>query len=186
MRVNGQVRGVALRNHCDFILKEKGKDGLVKIEEKMASLGYPLRKEEIKTMDFYPLWLEPALLLAVKELFGFDDKKIEEMGAFDSKLSLMLKIFLKYFGSLKTMTEQAPNIWHKYYTIGDLKVTDLNEKERRVVLVLEDFYIHPIHCIHLKGYFSNVVKMVVGSAVSCEEARCPAKGDNYHEFVLRW
>jgi hypothetical protein len=185
-KIKGEVRGIAPKSHLEFILKEKGEDGLKILEDKIAELGYPIKYKKMRAMDFYPLALEVAVLLALKELFNFDEKKFRELGAFGSKHSLIMRVFMKYFVSLKLTANQTPKMWRGYYTTGDLKVTELDEKKKYLVMRVENFALHPLHCQVLRGYFPSVTKMIVKSPVSCEERRCIFEGDSCHEFLLKW
>lgn len=186
IKMTGEVRGIALKSHGEFILKEKGRQGLEKLEKEMAGLGCPIKHDELRSMAFYPIGLEAVTLLAIKKIFNFDDEKFEEIGVFGSKYSLIMKVFMKYIASIEMMAKQAPKIWSKYYTIGNLKVVELDTEKRRIILRIENFYVHPLHCLHLKGYCANVVKMAVKSSVTCEETKCVHRGDQYHEFLIKW
>jgi len=186
MGAEGEARGIALKSHAEFILKELGPEGLKRLEDTMTEIGCPIRYKELESMKFYPMGMEIITLLAIKKAFGFDDKKFEEIGAFGSKISLILRIFMKYFISIKLVANQAPNIWGKYYTVGNLKATQVDADKKQVILKLENFKLHPLHCIHLKGYFASVVKMVVKGNVVCQETKCPFSGDEYHEFLIKW
>ena len=186
MALEGETRGFSISGDAEFILKEKGEEGLKKLEAKMAELGCPIKYKELKPMKFYPLGIEALTLILIKKLFGFDEKKFEEMGRFNSQTSLIIRLFLKYFGSLKMLAKQAPTMWKNYYSLGSLEVTEVNEKERYVILKIKNFKLHPLHCLTHRAYFANIVKMVVKKPVVCEETKCPFRGDDYHEFVLRW
>jgi len=186
MKVEGEARGVALKDDLDFILEKKGEEGLKKVEAKMAELGYPLKYKEIRSMDFYPMGLANLFLLAIKEVFNFEEKDLEEWGSSIVKFSIFTKIFMKYFGSLKLIAEQAPKIWRKHYTIGDLEMSEFSKEKRYVVLRLKNFKVHPIHCSILKGMFSKITEMVVKSPVVCKETKCMFQGDKHHELLLTW
>lgn len=186
MEIEGKVRGVSLKNHRDFILKEKGPDGLKSFEGEMIKLGYPLKYKDLQEMGFHPIGFEIVELLVMKKLFNFDDKKIEEMGAFEARLSLVMKIFFKYFVSLKLLAEQAPEMWTKSYTVGSFKVKEWSEKNKYSIIAIENFGLHPVHCVQIRGYISCILKMVVKRDVSCEETKCLYKGDDHHEFLLKW
>ena len=108
------------------------------------------------------------------------------MGEFNSKLSLIMRLFMKYFISIEVMAKEAPKMWKRYYTIGDLKIIEINKEKRLGIIRLENFRVLPEQCNALEGFFSNIVKMVVGSPVTSEETKCIFRGDDYHEFVLRW
>lgn len=184
MKVKGEVRGASFKTEAEFVLKEEGKEGMEILEDVMTKLGHPYK--EIKMMDFYPLGLEAVMLLAIQRLFNYDDKKFQEMGRTEAKVSFIIRLFMKYFVSIDKVLKEVSKMWRKYYTVGDLKVTELNEEERYVILRLENFCLHPILCQSLIGYFPSVLQMVVGGETSCEETKCVFRGDDYHEFLLKW
>jgi len=186
VKIKGEARGVTLKTDWDFILLKKGKEGLEKLEAKMAELGFPIKHKEIKVMNFYPIGMDAISMLAIKELFNFDEKDFEELGAYELKLSFFLKIFLKYFSSLQLMAKEAPKAWQEHYTVGKLQISEINEEKAYIVLRIENFNIHPLYCFVLKGYFSKIIQMAVKTPVTCQETKCPFKGDKYHEFLIKW
>lgn len=141
----------------------------------------------MRSMDFYPLGLLAVNMLAIKRVFKYDDKKFQEMGSVEAKTSsLVIRLFMKYFVSIDLAAKKAPEMWRKHYTTGDLKVAELNKEKKYIVLRLENFSCHPLFCQDLVGYFPSIVEMVVGSDASCEETKCVHRGDEYHEYILRW
>ena len=186
MDVEGEARGVALKDDLDFVLEEKGEEGLKKVELRMKELGYPLKYNEIRSMDFYPMGLANLLLLVIQETFNFNEQDLERWGGAIVKFSIFTKIFLKYFGSLKLIAREAPKIWGKHYTIGELEMPDFSKEKRYVILRIKKFKVHPIHCPLLKGMFSKITQMVVKSPTICKETKCMFKGDDYHELLLTW
>jgi len=186
MEIQGEARGTSLKSDGEFILKEEGQKGLARLEKRLNDFGFSIRYKEIRPMDFYPVGLRGIELLAIKELFGFDKEKFRQMGAFQTKISLIVKLFMKFFVSLEMLAKQGPKIWRKYYTTGDFEVIEIDSKKKKVILRLKNFVLHPLHCTLLEGYFGNMIKMVVNVPVDCKETKCPFKGDEYHEFLLRW
>lgn len=171
---------------AEFILREKGKEGLEQLEQSLKENGYPLQYGKIKTMDFYPIWWRILSLLFIMDFFKFNEEKIREMGASSPKISFILRLFMKHFISIEKTLGQMPKMWQKHYSVGDLKVVQFNEKEKKLVLNLENFNLHPIVCIYLAGYFSKVIEMVVKSPAVCKEKKCSHQGSPYHEFLLTW
>ncbi len=184
--IKGEIRGVGLRSDWEYILHKNGEEGIKKLERKMSQLGIPLRFREIKDMEFYPLSWDTISILAIKDVFGYSDEDLREMGSMAAKFSILLRIFLKYFVSLSLVTKQAPKMWKNYYTIGSLEVAELNEKDGYVRIILKDFNVHPVYCSILPGYFIKIASMVVGKEVESEELQCSFKGAPYHEFKLSW
>ncbi|GAI37757.1 unnamed protein product, partial [marine sediment metagenome] len=66
MKLKGEVKGMGMKTHAEFILKEEGKQGLEKLEETMEKLGHPIKFREIRGTTFYPLGLEAIVLVAMQ------------------------------------------------------------------------------------------------------------------------
>jgi len=184
--MEGEIRGVAFKTELDFIRKEKGEEGVKKVEQAMKELGHPIKYDKINEMGFYALGSNLLQLLVIERLFDFTDNDFQTLGAFEPKTSIIVRLFLKYFASLQKVKEEAPKIWKKHYTVGEVKVTELNEEEKYGKIRLESFPGHPIYCSIFKGYFSSMLQLIVGREVECEETKCMQRGDEYHEFVLKW
>jgi len=186
MAMKGEARGTTIKYDWDFILRQKGEEGLKKLEEKMAELGFPLRYKEIKPVGFYPVGMDALSMLIIKELFDFGEKEFRELGAAEVKLSFLERLLVKYFASFSILIKGVPQMWQSHYTIGNLEVIEANEKEKYVILRLKDFTAHLPFCFILRGFLPKTIEMVKRVNATCEETKCTLRGDDYHEFVLRW
>lgn len=184
LQTKGETRGLGFKTEAQFVSAKEGGEDKKKLEETMAKLGFPYK--EIKNMDFYPIgWLGVALVVMHK-LFGFGEKEFQEMGKFEAKSSLVIRLFMKYFVSLERVKKEAGRMWREYYTVGKLEVTELNKKERYILVRIENFKLHPFLCEVLKGYLMSIVKMIVNLDTTCKEEKCVFKGDDYHQFRVSW
>jgi len=186
MVIKGKIRGVTLKTMGEYLLQEEGEIGVGLMEKEIERLGYDFKFSEIETMDFYPLGLQAVILILMKRMLNYGNGKFQEVGRANAKFSLIIRLFMKYFFSVRAMVDKVPKLWEKHYTVGKLEVVDYDEEENYIILKLSNFKLHPFHCEDLKGYFSVVSQMIVGKEVSCEEKRCVHRGDNYHEFLLEW
>ncbi len=186
MKLKGEVRGLTFKTEAEFILKEEGEEGLNKLEDAVAKLGYPIKYKEMRTMDFYPIVIEAVSIIAMKRLFNFDNEKFQELGRFHTKFSLIVRLFMRYFVSLERMAQEVPRIWRQHFTVGDLKLVELNKEKRYLILRLENFRLHPPHCQVIMGIFSTAIQMIVKNKVVCEETECLYRGGKYHQFLLKW
>lgn len=184
--MKGEVRGVALKDDLDYILETRGEQDLEKVEQRIAKLGYALKRKDIKSTNFYPIGLGVILSLTIKEIFNFTEKDFEKMGFSEVKFSIFVKIFMKYFSSLDLVAEQLPNMWRKHYTIGELEMPEYSRKEKYIILRVKNFKMEPMYCSLSMGYFSKVAEMLVKDSVTCKETKCMFKGDPYHEFLITW
>ncbi len=186
--INGEVRGISLKRYKEYVVKEEGEEGLKKLEDTMKSLGHPINFKEIGSVIFYPISLEAIVLLAIQRLFQLKDEDLQEIGKLQAKTPMVIRLFTKYILSFEKAAESARKIWRTYYTVGDLRTIEYDNKEKNFAIVrLENFHHHPFHCQIVKGYILSMLAMIVGSKVkSCEETKCLYKGDDYHEFLIKW
>lgn len=187
MNFKGEVREASFRAYGKYILKEEGKEGLKKVEDIMAEAGFPIKYRGIKIMKFYPLGYQALTTEIIKRLFNWDDKKLEEMGRFSAKLPFVVRLFIMgYFFSIKTVIKETPRLWRENFTIGTLRITELDEERKYAILRLENFVFHPLYCKVLQGFFSGISELVIKNPITCEETKCIYRGDEYHEFLIRW
>ena len=139
-------------------------------------------------MGFYPVGLRVVSLLMIKKTFDFDNEKIKNMGLFATKVSLMIKLFVRYFFSIqRVFFKEAPKIWEKHYTISKLMPMELNEEKKYAILKIEDLALDPLFCVYLGGYFCGILQMLIRTdKIDFQETKCPFKGDKYHEYLLKW
>lgn len=185
LSLKGEVRGIVFKTDAEYVLKIRGEMGLKTLEESLRALGCPINYREINTMDFFPIGKRVISLLAIKNFLNFSEEEIENMGRTAPKLSLIIRLFMKYFLSIKNTIGQTPNMWKKHYTIGLLE-GEANEEKREIILNLKDFRIHPIMCLYLKGYFATVGELIVKSKISIKETKCVFRGDPYHQYIVNW
>jgi len=188
MKTKGEIRGVLLKTDAQFIIKEKGVEGLKKVEEETKKLGHPLTYDKIETMVFYPVGLKTLSLLVIKRVFAFSDEKIKEMGIYVPKFSWFLRMFIeKFFVRKDVFFNQVPKFWRKLSTGGEFIPIEFNEKKRELSFQIRGTEIHPIYCPYLVGVFTSIMKMLTKSEnVTCEETKCPFAGDEYYEFLIKW
>jgi hypothetical protein len=187
INIQGKASGIPLKTDFDYIFKKQGEKAVKRLEEEMASLGFSIKHKQIRSTDSYPLGLLAISLLLIKKLFNYSNEDIYEMGRVEGKSSsLIIRLFMKYFGSLKMIAREAEKMWRKHYSVGELKVKKLDEEKRQAVLEVRDFKLHPLHCLELGGYLASVIQMSVGRHTKCQETKCIHKGDKCHEFKMTW
>ncbi len=188
LEIPGEVKGAVFKTDATFVIKEKGAEGLKQLEEELKRVGCPIKYEEAKSVSFHPVGLRAISLLAMKKVFGFNNDKIKEIGRFATRVSLIVRLFVRYFSSTeKFLNERAPKLWSSHWTKGILDMTDVNMKEKYAVARIRDFNLCPTFCYYLSGYFEGILSLTTGSDdVHSEEVKCTFRGDNYHEYLTRW
>lgn len=186
IKIEGETRGHSIKNTGDFILKEEGREGLDKLENAMAKLGYPIKYEEIKETNYYPAKILAVTFVAVERIFNYDAKKFQEMGKFRAKFSIIMRLLMRYLVSLDRAVKEMPKMWRKFLTTGDARVVSFNKKEKYAVIRIENYRFHQLQCRVLEGMFSTILQTIVKTNVICQETKCIHRGDEYHEFLLKW
>ncbi len=187
MKIKGEARGTHFICDAKFVLKEKGKEGLKKVEEKLKEVGYPIEYEKIKNMEFYPAGMRALSLLAIKEAFKWDDEKIKEMCAFAPKISFIVKLFARFFFSPVEIIKKGPEIWREYFTEGDFEIIKVDLKKKECIFRVKNFSLCKSYCKCLEGFITSLVKMVLNpKKIDCKEQKCTFEGGKYHEYLVTW
>ncbi len=186
--IEGQIRGMDLKADAEFVLKKDGREGLEKVKEKLKEVGFPIEYEKVNPLDFYPGGLKAISLLAIKTALAYEDEDIVAMGELAPRISLIVKVFTKYFGSARFwFFQEGPKIWQRYWTVGELVPIQIDEKEKFATLQFRNLSLHPVYCTYLRGYLITMAKMLFGSEIAtCQETKCTFKGDKFHEFLIKW
>lgn len=186
MKIEGEFMGLVMKNTADFVVQEKGEEGLKKLEETMKGFGYPIKYRKVRSMNPYPINLYAVTLVAVQRLFNWDDKKFQELGTFQFKAPITIRLFMRYFIPLEKMLKIAQDAWGKFYLVGNIKMTELDREKKQLIARIENFYPHRLHCQTFIGNIPAMIQIMIGKKTTCEETKCTHKGDAYHEFLLKW
>lgn len=183
----GEARGTIFKTDERFIINIGGEEKLEEVESEIKKVtGKNFSYKKINTIDFYPLGLRVISLLAIAKVLELNNDGIMNMGLSAPKVSPMIKLFTQYFLSKKQTFRQVSRMWSRHYTVGDLKPIEINEKEKFLILELQDFNIHPIVYIYLSGYFLKVSEMVVKSGVSIDKMESSFNSADSYIFKIKW
>lgn len=186
--IKGEIIGLALKNYFSFILKKEGEEGIKKAEEGLTQIGYSLRYDNIKDFQWYPRIMDEAMYFVLKNVLNWEDEIFRESGKWGAKVSYITRIMMKYFLSIEQVLNQVSNYWRKYYTVGNLEPTEINMKEKYLILDLKDMpIICPEHCRYWEGYFWQVGSFVLSKEnLKLFETECLLKGSKSHRFKATW
>ncbi|MGM0482748.1 MAG: hypothetical protein ACQEP6_02705 [Patescibacteria group bacterium] len=188
LKTEGEVRGVVFKTDQHFITDKGGEESVKKVEEKikdMTGISFSYEKDS-SDLNFHPIGMRTFSLLATSEVLDLDKEGIKEMGYNAPKFSMLVRFFMRYLVSPKTIMEKAGDLWKKHYTVGELEAVEISEKDRFMRCILRDLELHPIFCDYLSAYIAFIAKLGVGEEVTGEETKCTHRGDEYHEFLQKW
>lgn len=186
--IKGKIRGVVFQTDAKYVLSKKGEEGLQKLQERAKEMGLAIDYRKAKAMEWYPVGLRIASILLIKDTFEWSEEDIMEMGKAAPKTSFIAKFFFKLFLSVKKLAKEIPSYWKEHYTEGSLEPVELDIKNKKIVLHLQDYKLHPLFCKYLEGYFETVMALTRKSGkASVKEIKCMHRDNtSYHEFLVQW
>lgn len=186
-KIKGKVRGVVFQTDLQYIKERTNKKKVESIKEGIKELDPTFDPEEIRNTGWYPLRWRIFMLLAVRDVCGWGEKNVYEMGRQAPQNSFLVKIILRYFLDFKNTCQEASTYWQKHYSRGDFETVEFNESEKYVIFHLRNFKIHPALCSYFMGYFQGMAELTNPSEdIKTEETKCVFNGNKYHEFIIKW
>jgi len=186
MQIKGNVKGTIFHAHEAFIRSKKGEKGVKRIEGEMAELGYPIKFKDIKPFGWYPDALSCLVVVVAKEIFNWQEYEVFEMGKAAPKISIIVRLLLKHFISIKKVFEECPKFWQRHVDFGSLENTEFNEKGKYAILRVKWHGFHPLICLWLAGYIYGIGSFVLKQKIDVKEIKCLFRGNPYHEYKIRW
>jgi hypothetical protein len=189
-----KIKGSAFKGELEYILAKKGEEGLKAVEEETKKLGYPIRYKEIKETQWYPISLKMVSFYAFLTTFNWGEEELIEIAESSVKVSYIVRFFMRHFGSVeKIFKVAAPRLWKRYFSAGSLETSDFYNVEKRGgggqgILRIKNFKLHPFYCFYLGRFFIGIAKLTDPrfKEINIEETKCMLKGDDYHEYLLKW
>lgn len=183
----GKIRGEGILTDLEYIRLKEKEAGVKKIETKINGLDYKIKFKEIESMEWYPAQIDVLKNLILMDSFGWTEKDIFNMANFAPKVSFLVRIFTKYFISIKKSFRESPKYWKQHFDFGELEAYELDVKEKKMIFRLKDYDLHPLMCVVFRGYFLRIAQFVVKSKeIEIKETKCFFKNDPYHEYVISW
>jgi len=186
--IQGNVRGEVLRTHAAYIRYREGEEGVRKVEERLSSLGYPVKLEDARNDQWYPEFQSVLTILIAREIFNWTEEDILHMGESAPKQSFIIKMFIKYFVSVQEVFDRASQYWEKHFDFGALEKGELNEEEGYIKVRIKGYRFHPLICgPYFIGYLQSVARLSMkAKEVRAEKMACTFQGDSYDEYRISW
>ncbi len=187
LQKNGNIKGETFNFILQYLQKKEGDDALIKLKNRLEELEVPIDIEKIKSFSLIKDSILAAIMIVIKDIFNWTDEEIYEMGKAEPKNSLLVRLSMKYLVSVEKTFERSPDFWRKFYDFGHLEAVEFNDQEKYFILRIHKYDTDPIMCNYLAGFMHTMVSfsMKEGSA-SIEETKCIYKGDDYHEYTIKW
>lgn len=187
LNIEGEVKGAVFKTDLHYIIEIGGEESVKRVEDRLKEMGQNFSFEKDSTnLSSHPIGLRALSLIAISQVFDLNKEDIRKMGRTAPKFSLVIKFFMRYLVSTKTIIKKADELWGKHYSVGRLEFLEVNEEDKFMRIALHDFSLHPIFCDYFTAYLEFIIKLGVGENVSGEEVKCTHRGDDCHEFLHRW
>jgi len=191
MSVLGKIKGASFKGEMEYILEKKGREGLKILEKETEKLGYLIEHEKIKETEWYPVGLRIVSFAAMINVFDWGEKELAEIAESSPKVSFIIRFFMKHFISPpKIFRVAVPKMWERHFNIGSLETADfqMTKKDGYAVIRLKNFKLHPVYCFFFGHYLIGTFKLTDQrfKEIAFEETKCMFKGDDYHEYLIKW
>ena len=189
IKTKGESRGMSLKGDVAYVLAKKGEAGLMKWKEELEKVGCPIEYDKIKILKFYPLSWRAISLLVLKKIFSWGDKEFKDLGKFEFSVSMpaIVRIFMKFFYSIDIVIRDSGRIYDKYFTIGELTIPDFSYEKRYIIARIRGVDLVPEFCRVLEGFFESIMGVIGRNQMAeCSETKCTFRGDECHEFLIKW
>lgn len=188
-KLQGKERGADIKYLVNYVKIKEGENGLkaLKIELAEQYNFFLPNFEKVVEVEWIPESIPHIFLVASVRFFNWNEKDVYEMGRSAISYSKTIKMFIRYFSSVKMTMQKAIGNWGEYYTEGSASLISFDKEKKEAQVEIKDFKTHPFVCIYLAGVFSKVAEITSGSKnVKVEEMKCIFKGDASHVFKLTW
>jgi hypothetical protein len=189
LKTKGEINGMGLLEDKKYILEHFGETGLKKVEKEISNIiGEEFSYKNIKSFTYYPLYLSALVTLILHYDFGLDENGIREFGKEGAKVSLIIKLFLRHIVSIDKIPKYAEGLWKKYIRgAGKLTIEELNQKEKRMIIKIENFEVHQLYCKQIEGVIYQLFSYISKSTnLKVGEIECTFKGGKSHRFAITW
>lgn len=176
------VRGISLISFREYLRAQLTPEEFSEFFSRMP----PEETEIILDPDkarWYPFTLQYSLRKHIAE--WFDDKEPQQaifdacLFTADYEMSTFLKGMMSFL-PVKLVIRQTANLWHKYYTAGDLRVTSY--KSGHIVLELTDFPADELFAPTMTAWLT-----VASQMLNLKDARVSQTADIHNGDALwRW
>jgi hypothetical protein len=181
------VRGVLLKARVQWVLKNKGEEGLARVRAILpAETAEAMIGRELVSASWYPLQHLVELNVAIDKVHGKGDfALIEELGAYacESNIPTIYRLFFAV-GTITYIIKKATAAWRVSYDEGNLELLVTEDHLVRFRMV-GDFPRHRAHCLGLKGWIGKAAELSGARELEVKES-CRCFGDPECEFEYRW
>jgi hypothetical protein len=187
MGSRGNVKGSVLQSRLEFVLRQRGAEGLARV---LARLPAPERKAIsglILPFAWYPFETNERLDLAIAEEMGRGDSIFRELGAASADDNLTSASQLHYIREHNphALLKQASGIYSVYYDTGRREYARATET-RAVLRTHDSLSFSVADCLTVVGWHVRAIEMCGGRNVRDSQPQCRALGGACCEYVFEW
>lgn len=187
MKIEGNTRGMVLNVYYDHLLKEKGKQGLKEVEERLRDLGYTFEFKRFSHFQWHRESLVCLVSLVAHGVLEWDESKAFEVGYDAPVRSTFIRLLIQRFFTIGNACKNIQSYWRRISDFGEMKCK-LDLEKRNIVIKLYNFKkFHPIVHNFMKGILVRITEILTRKEVRKAEFRkCIFNGDAYDELEIAW
>jgi hypothetical protein len=187
MSLSGNVKGEILRTTFAYIEMQEGPEGVKKIEDLLAEMGYPFPYASIRPYGWYKESYSISIYLSAILVLGWKQEEIYNLARSVLKLSFLLRLIVKQFVSLRHIFEESTKYWERHLDFGSLVPHEMDEEKKFISVYIKGYAFHPISNVYHAGYIDAIMRLSIRSEeVHVEVVRSVYDGESHTEMRGQW
>lgn len=182
-----KVRGSAVKPSIEFIRSRFGEQRAAEVAASVSPGAARLFTEAVVAAGWYDIEdFDEMMNAAAARLAGGDLGLIDEMAAFCSGDAVqgIYRLVFK-IASTRTMIENSPLIWKRYYSAGTMQVLAATRTSATIRL-LGFPYSSPSFCRRVSGWMKATIELTGGKRPNFAHLVCQSDGGPWCEWRATW
>lgn len=179
----GNVSGSCTNAIFEYLELIGEKDRIPEILARTKEYGAEQVGTRVDPLKRYPIAQEMALIFASKDILGWNNEQVKELGRNIPRISFIAKLLLRYLLTVETSKREGGKYWRRHFDFGELEVLSTDIQSGNYIVEVTGFDIHPTYCTFLCGFIETMIGFVVSDPLGSEVIKC-SDGDGVNRFRL--
>jgi hypothetical protein len=187
MKVKGRQRANDIKYSVKYIKEKEGENGFNDLVKELEKNGLKIPDvDKLSSTKWISRSIPGGFLLGAIIFFEWTEKEVFEMGRRATSSFSTIKLFLKWFSSVKNTIQMAIKGWNKYFTGGKAGLVEFDKSNKECILEIKDFDIDSMVIVYYEGVFTKIVEIATGSKEVRVEEIENKNNHRYHKFRVKW
>ena len=187
MKTKGKERVNDIKYIIRYVKEKEGENGFNDLVKELKKYNFELPDvDKLSSMEWTPRFVPRVFLIGAIIFFDWTQEEVFEMGKRATTSFRTIKLFIKWFSSVRNTLTIAIRGWNKYLTEGKASLIEFDKNKKQCVLEIRDYDIPSIITVYYEGIFTKVLEIATGNnKVEVKEFE-NKNNHTYHKFRAKW